>query len=159
MDNIFGAVFTAPSAGESITLTNPVTGQEHILTIHEREAHEMEQSVFQNDDMEYPTHCICLTYTIFPELQDFYLRDCDKGDGTRMKRPNPNGPVVAGAVGLIGMIRSDSQHTYLHPDGTPAKARAFCSLLHFEPVKDLKLNVMFREKRVPDIKVELIPPQ
>ena len=92
MTNIFGAVFTAPATGESIALTNPVTGQTYILTVREREAHEIDHSHFHNDDMEYPTHCVGLTYTIFPELQDFYLRDCDKGDSPRAKHPNPNGP-------------------------------------------------------------------
>ena len=97
-----------------------------------------------------------LCYTIFPELQDFYLRDCDNGDSPRMKHHNPGGPISMGAVGVIGMIKSDSEHTYLHPDGTPAKARAFCSSLHFEPVKKLELNIVFREKRVPDIEVKII---
>ena len=64
-------------------------------------------------------------------------------------------PTVGGAVGVIGMISSDSKHTYLHPDGTTAKAHAFCSSLHFEPVKELKLNIVFREKRVPDIEVQI----
>ena len=156
MADIFGTTFYAPAAGESIVLTNPVTGQEHILTVRESEAHEMDQSYFRNDDMEYPTHCMGLTYTIFPELQDFYLRDCDNGDSPRMKHQNPDGPVIGGAVGVIGMIKSDIKHTYLHPDGTPAKARAFCSSLHFEPVKELELNIVFREKRVPDIEVQII---
>ena len=156
MVNIFGAVFKAPAAGESVTLTNPVTGQEHILTVRENEAHEMDRSYFSNDDMEYPAHCVGLTYTIFPELQDFYLRDCDNGDNPRVKHPNPHGPVIGSAVGVIGMIKSDSQHTYLHPDGTPAKARAFCSSLHFEPVKELTLSIVFREKRVPDVEVQII---
>ena len=156
MTDIFGAVFGVPAAGESITLTNPVTGQEHILTVRESEAHEMDQSHFHNDAMEYPTHCVGMTYTIFPELQDFYLRDCDNGDSPRAKNPNPYGPISMGAVGVIGMIKSDSQHTYLHPDGTPAKARAFCSSLHFEPIKELELNIVFREKRSPDIEVRLI---
>ena len=156
MTDIFGAVFKAPAAGESIALTNPVTGQEHILTVRESEAHEMDQSHFRNDGMEYPTHCVCLTYTIFPELEDFCLRDCDNGDSPRAKHQNPNGPTIGGAVGVIGMIKSDSQHAYLHPDGTPAKPRAFCSSLHVEPVKELTLNIVFREKRVPDIEVKII---
>ena len=156
MTEIPGAIFSAPAAGESVALTNPVTGQEHILTVREREAHEKDRSHFRNDDMEYPTHCVGLTYTIFPELQDFYLRDCDNGDSSRMKHPNPGGPISMGAVGVIGMIKSGSGHTYLHPDGTPAKARAFCSSLHFEPVKELELNIVFREKRVPDIEVQIM---
>ena len=73
-----------------------------------------------------------------------------------MKHPNPHGPVIGSAVGMIGMIKSDSQHTYLHPDGTPAKPRAFCSSLHFEPVKELTLNIVFREKRIPDIEAKII---
>ena len=156
MAEIPGESFKAPSAGESVALTNPVTGQEHILTVRESEAQEVDQSHFRDDSMEYPTHCVGLTYTIFPELQDFYLRDCDNGDSSRMKHHNPGGPISMGAVGVIGMIKSDSQHTYLHPDGTPAKPRAFCSSLHFEPVKELMLNIVFREKRVPDIEVQII---
>ena len=157
MAEIPGASFKAPAAGGSVTLTNPVNGQEHILTVRESEAHELDRNYFRDDDMEYPTHCVGLTYTIFPEPQGFCLRDCDNGDSPRAKRQNPYGPVSVGAVGMIGMIRNDdSQTMYRHPDGTPAKARAFCSSLHFEPVKELALNIVFREKRIPDIEVKII---
>ena len=156
MAEIPGASFKAPAAGGSVSLTNPVTGQEHILTVRESEAHEMDQRYFSDENMEYPTHCVGLTYTIFPELQNFYLRDCDSGDSPRAKHPNPYGPVSTGAVAMIGTVRSDGQTVYSHPDGTPAKARAFCSSLHYEPVKELELNIVFREKRVPDIEVRLI---
>ena len=156
MAEIPGAPFKAPAAGESVTLTNPVTGQEHILTIREREARELDQSYFQDDSMEYPAHCVGLIYTIFPELEDFYMRDCDKGDTPRAKHPDPNGAVFVSVVGVAGIINSGSDNTYTHPDGTPAKARTLCSSLHFEPVGDLKLNIIFREKRMPDIEVRLI---
>lgn len=156
MTEIPGASFNVPAAGESVALTNPVTGQEHILTVRESEAQEMDQSHFCDDSMEYPTHYVGLTYTVFPELQDFYLRDCDNGDSPRAKHPNPGGPIAGGTVGLIGMVSGGSGHTYLHPDGTPAKARAFCSSLHFEPVRELKLNIVFQEKRLPDIEIQLI---
>lgn len=156
MDSVFGSVFNAPAVGESITLTNPITGQEHILTVHEREARELDPSHFPDDNMEYPTHCVGLAYTVFPELQDFYLRDCDKGDSPRVKHRNPDGSVIGGTVGLISVISGESKDTYLHPDGTSAKTRVFCSSLHFEPVKELELNIVFREKRMPDIEVQLI---
>ena len=156
MAEIPGATFKAPAAGESAALTNPVTGQEHILTVREREAHELDQNYFRVEDMEYPTHCVLLTYTIFPELRDFYLHDRDNGDRPRARHPNPHGPVSTGAVGMIGMVRSDDQTAYSHPDGTAAKTRAFCSSLHFEPVKELELNIVFREKRISDIEVRLI---
>ena len=155
MTNVFGSVFNAPAAGESITLTNPITGMEHILTVHEREARELEPSHFPDDSMEYPTHYVELVYTLFPELQDFYLRDCDKGDSPRVKRQSPDG-TVGGTVGLISVISGESKDTYLNPDGTSAKARVFCSSLHFEPVRELELNIVFREKRMPDIEARLI---
>ena len=116
----------------------------------------MDLSRFPDGEMEYPAHCVGLTYTIFPEPRDFYLRDCDKGDSVRAKHPNPNSPIVGGAVGVIGMLKSDGGHTYLHPDGTRAKARAFCSSLHFEPAPELKLRIVFREKHVPDMGVQII---
>ena len=156
MAEIHGASFNAPAVGESVTLTNPVNGQEHILTVRESEAHELEQSMFRDDSMEYPTHFMGLIYTMFHETDDFYLRDCAKGDNPRVKHPNPNGAVSMSVMGVSGLINHDNQTTYLHPDGTPAKARSFCSDLHFEPLRELKLNIVFREKRVPDIEVQLI---
>ena len=115
----------------------------------------MEQSRFSDDSMEYPAHYVGLTYTIFPELWDFYLQDCDSGDSPRAKHPNADWALIGGTVGVIGMIRSgDGQAAYLHPDGTPAKVRAFCSSLHFEPVKEL--NIVFREKYIPDVEVRII---
>ncbi|MCH5197559.1 MAG: hypothetical protein J1E34_01520 [Oscillospiraceae bacterium] len=156
MSDVVGASFKAPAAGESITLTNPITGKDHILTVWEREAQEIDQSRFRDDSMEYPTHCVGLTYTIFPELQNFYLRDCDKGDSPRAKKPDLNG-IIGGAMGVIGMIISDgSRDEFFHPDGTPAKKYAFCSSMHFEPVMEPELNIVFREKHIPDVEVKLI---
>ena len=155
MTEISGAPFKAPAVGESVTITNPITGQEHILTVREREAHEFDQSHFRDDSMEYPTHCVELVYTIFPEVEDFYLRDCDQGDNPRPRHPNPTGAVFLTSA-IFGFASNDSTNEYIHPDKTAAKVRAFGSSFHFEPVKELKLNIIFREKRIPDIEVQLI---
>ena len=75
-----------PSENKEIAFENPVTGKRHILMIQECETQQMK--CLRDENMEYPEHFVCMTYTVEPELagRDFMLRDCNNGDNPRMKK-------------------------------------------------------------------------
>ena len=52
--------------------------------------------------MEWPTHYSIMAYTIFPEIEDFYLKDSCQGDSPRRKQISKHG-AMASSVGIIGL--------------------------------------------------------
>lgn len=150
------APFAAPKVGENHIILNPVTGVEHTLTVQAYEEREMDPNHFHNDSMEWPTNYAIMTYTLFPELEDFMLQDTRQGDSPRRKQSSSHGP-VASSVGIIGLRpKADDGEEYFHPDGTVAKLRVCCSGMYFEKPETIEWKLTLREKRVPDIKVELV---
>lgn len=148
--------FVAPKAGENHMILNPVTGMEYTLTVQAYEEREMDPNHFQDDSMEWPTNYAIMTYTLFPELDDFMLQDANQGDSPRRKQTSPHGP-MASSVGIIGLRpKADDGEEYFHPDGTVAKLRVCCSGMYFEKPETIEWKLTLREKRVPDICVELI---
>ena len=150
------APFAAPKVGESHIILNPVTGVEHTLTVQAYEERKMDPKHFPDDSMEWPTNYAIMTYTLFPELDDFMLQDANQGDSPRRKQPSPHGP-MASSVGIIGLRpKTDDGENHFHPDGTVARLRVCCSGMYFEKPETIEWKFTFREKRVPDIKVELV---
>lgn len=148
--------FVAPKAGENHMILNPVTGMEYTLTVQAYEEREMDPNHFQDDSMEWPTNYAIMTYTLFPELDDFMLQDANQGDSPRRKQTSPHGP-MASSVGIIGLRpKADDGEEYFYPDGTVAKLRVCCSGMYFEKPETIKWKLTLREKQVPDICVELI---
>ena len=151
-----GETFIVPEAGYSFSFVNPVTKKQHTCIIRELEEGEMDPNRFQNDDMEWPTHYTAMSYTIFPEMEEFTLSDCCQGDSPRRKEISADGPSAA-FVGVIGVgARTKNEREYYHPDGTLAKLRNVCSGLYFVKPEKIEWKFTFREKQVPDIRVTLI---
>lgn len=151
-----GECFAIPNVGESIAIKNPVTGQEHLLTVHEYEQGELDEERFAADpDTEYPRHYAAMVYTLFPELEPSacLIKDRDHGDSPRRKHGNG---IIGGAIGVIGMRKRGDGKEYFHSDGSLAAARAVCSSLHFEPVEAVMWQPIFREKRVEDLTLQLL---
>lgn len=97
-----------------------------------------------------------MTYTIFPELEDFIFKDSCQGDSPRRKQDSPHGP-MASSVGIIGLRpKAEEGEEYEHPDGTAAKLRVCCSSMYFEKPEKIVWELIFREKRVPDVEVKLV---
>ena len=96
-----------------------------------------------------------MTYTLFPELEDVYLKDACQGDSPRSKQGNQH--QGATSVGIIGLRpKAEDGEDYYHPDGTVAKQRVCCSSMYFDKPEKIEWKLTFREKRVPDIRVKLI---
>ena len=162
-DSFSGQHFATPAVGESISLTHPLTGQAYVLTVHEVEAQELPEHAFRDTGMEYPNHYIAMSYTLEPDITDrgFMLKDCAEGDRPRQKKCDPNAfePIAFGtaSVGMIGGI-SGSPAVIMGQSQNALKLHAACSSLHFEPVDNVEWRVIFSEKLLPDIDVQLIAP-
>ncbi len=148
--------FVTPKPGETHGILNPVTGVEHMLTVMAYEEREMDPMHFPDNGMEWPPNYAIMSYTLFPELEDFYLKDSCHGDSPRRKQENPHGPMAA-SVGIVGLRpKREAGEEYYHPDGTAAKLRVGCSSVYFEKPEKIEWELTFREKRVPDMKIKLV---
>lgn len=154
--DICGNSFFAPKRNETITLTHPNSKAEYLLTLREYHIQELENHHFGTDDMEYPTHFHSMTYTIYPELQDFYIADCKNGDNPRVKKENPDGPIGFSTVGILGIPRKEDRGKYVHTDGSIATTRVACSSVYFEPIDKVEWKIVFKEKQMDDVEVVLV---
>lgn len=147
------AAIHTPKMGDSFTITHPLTGKVHRLTIHEVEGQEMDHSRFSDPELELPTHYTAMTYTLEPDLPNsaFSFRDMAQSDGARRKDGRRGGAV---SIGIIGSARSPV--ILLTPDGSEAKLHTTCSAMHFEPVSDTLWQFSFREKLLADAEIRLI---
>jgi len=161
LTDIPGIRFAAPSVGESISFTHPVTGTEHTLTVHEYEQNELNTQHFSDTGMEYPTHHHAMSYSLSPDLpnRSFMLRDTAEGDNPRIKTPKsseivdtPFGP--AASIGIIG--GADGPTAIIVANRPQPKMHTACSSLHFEPVDEVEWQITFREKLVEDISIDVI---
>lgn len=147
--------FATPEKGKAQEILNSVTGVTHTLIVREYEEKAMDPNHFPDESMEWPTHYSVMTYTLFPELEDVYLKDACQGDSPRSKQGNPHRGATS--VGIIGLRpKAEDGEDYYHPDGTAAKLRVCCSSIYFEKPAKIEWELTFKEKRVPDIKVKLI---
>lgn len=153
-----GPRFPTPAVGESVTVVHPITGREHVLTVREYEAQEMDQHCFGNEEMEYPTHYTAMTYTLEPDIPDdgFRLQDCDRGDPPRARAVVPDGPTAVCSAVVMGVIGRADGPTAIVLSGGPARLHAACSALHFAPVTTVTWYAIFREKLLPGCTVALL---
>lgn len=157
--NINGSHFNASAPGERIDFTNPITDTLHTLTVQEYEQQEIPTDRFGDDDYDFPSHCVAMSYTISPDMEDesFSVRDCRGGDKPRRKHHNPMGPQatdVCCAVGVIGAAYSPA--AIIFGDSGQGKLRAVCSSLHFEPVELVDWKIVFHERPCKDMTVKLL---
>lgn len=145
MTDIPGIHFKNPRIGESISFCHPISGCEHTLTVKEYESQEMKRDHFRDDELEYPTHFMTMSYTVSPDIppQKISVFDCMQGDSPRRKA---GGAVLACSVGVAGLIRIN----------TPEEVRTTCSSLYFEPVEEVEWRIVFREKMAEDMEVRLM---
>ena len=145
-----GPRFTLSGAGDVVKFVHPVTGETHALHVLEYETQQMDAGHFRDKDQwEYPTHYSAMSFVVEPELprQSLTVRDCGQGDRPRPKQSNMAGPTVASSVGVILAT------------GKSGQPRAACSSLYFGPPERIEWRMVFRQKPVEDIEVDLLLPQ
>ena len=160
-ENISGQHFKTPAVGESVSLTHPLTGQTYTLTVHEVEQQELPERTFREPNMEYPSHYLAMCYSLEPDIsgRGFMLQDCAEGDRPRQKKRDPNefAPVAFSSAAVIGVIGGADGPTAVVMGESASKLHAACSSLHFDPITDeVEWRVIFSEKRMEDVEVDLI---
>lgn len=157
--SFIAARFVTPNVGNSISFTHPTTGAEHTLTVREIEYKTMDTSIFRDQNLEYPSHFMAMTYILDPDLprDAFMVKDCDGGDHPRPKNPDPHGRMSM-SVGVVAMVHSaDGPTSVFLADGSEAQVHAIASSMHFEPLtKPVEWNMIVRENLLPDIEVSLL---
>ena len=160
-----GPRFTVSGAGDAVPFTHPVTREGYTLTVVEYGEQEVDLSNL-GDEWEYPTHCIALSYVIEPELPrgSLMIRDAGEGDRPRIKPPEElaaldamvgaDGPAAC-SVGIIG--GSDGPTAILLTNGKSGRPHAVFSALRFERPERIEWRMVFYQKTVEDISLELLP--
>lgn len=131
--------FTA-AAGDAVTVTHPMTGEEFTLTVLEVEPSTLDVSRFPEEDIIYPQCYTAMTYTVTPPIdrQRLQLRDTCRGDSP-IRKGKPNG-----SMGMAILVRNE-------PDRTTA-----VSSLTFEPRETVEWRAVFHESVYAPISVELM---
>lgn len=156
---VYGSNFNASMPGEAIDFINPLTNIRHNLIIQEYEQKEIPTGGFMDDDYDFPTHCIAMSYTINPDLADdfFSISDSIGGDKPRKKHINPMEPQASASAMAIGVIGSPGKFNPIAFGGSnQGKLRAVCSALYFEPVKTVSWEIIFHEKPCDDMTVKIL---
>lgn len=162
LETINGIRFKNPTVGDVITFTHPITNTEHKLTVMEYGKQELTSKAFAHEEYEFPTHHTAMTYTIEPELpnKNFQVRDClDNDEPKRRPRKSyePQASYDACSIGIIGGADGPTAFIFSNGSGTKTVPHAALSALHFEPVDEIEWKIIFREKPMEDIEVEMIP--
>ncbi|MGI6029064.1 MAG: hypothetical protein ACOX81_06610 [Candidatus Heteroscillospira sp.] len=152
-----GPHFRASAPGDACTFVRPATGQSHTLTVQEYEYQELPENSFGEDNMEYPRHYAAMSYTVEPPLPGDVLtvQDCFEGDRPRPKKlsaPEPEGTSAA----CIGIIGGADGPTAIIFGASADRLRAACSSLRFTPAESIEWRIVFNEKQLDDISLELI---
>lgn len=145
-----GMQFQTPEVGEQIKFKHPVTGEEHILTVREYEAQELDPDCFNDENIEFPRQLSAMVYTLEPDLSGirFMLQDCDPGDRPRVKSSEARMASM--------MFFGCKAAARIRNDGTE-KTHAACSSAHFEPIREpVQWKMVFYEKMMEDMEIELI---
>lgn len=130
-----GPHFRVHASGDSFTFSHPLTGEACTLTVQALEHQTVPQSCLAANRRSYPTHCVCMYYTLSPEpAEKVEVFDTAQGDQPveRGSDPDPQNPVcntgiIGGADGPIAISLGSVSH------GT---CRVACSSLHFDPILD-----------------------
>ena len=137
----YSTVFDMPGVGERVTISNPLTGGEHVLTVVGIEQKTVRQ--VQAEGLTFPYQGTVMEYRLEPDIprDQFFLTDLAESDEPIR---TGKGSIRGGAVGLPVSNRND-----------PEKRRALSSL-HFETVETITWQAEFRAKTVEDFSVKLI---
>ena len=137
--SIPGPHFQITTPGETVNFS--YGGQDYTLTLQEYEAQTMDLSHMPYKVLESPNHYVVMSYTIAPELPDGVLgiTDCDEGDRAQ--------------VACFGVVHS----AVACGEEEEVKIHAACSSMYFEPVEQVEWLMVFHEKQIADVTVDLFP--
>ncbi len=156
---IQGIHFKNPSVGDVISFVHPIQNTEHKLTVLAYEKQEFPRQGFQHEEYEFPTLHTAMTYTLEPELsgRNFQVRDCLQNEQPKRKPRNqfePQASYDACAIAIIG--GADGPTSFFVSAGQNLEQHCASSALRFEYADDIEWKIVFREKLMEDIEIELL---
>ena len=140
-----GPHFTVTAPGEQFTLTHPLTGQGHTLTVQELLPETLDTAHFEAEYADFPRHCLGMAYTLSPDLSTDQLTLHDTVENDPPK-PKEDGRSRGGAIGVI-----------MSPRGRKlggASLRTAVSALHYEPVELVEWRTVFYTKTLENVILE-----
>ena len=146
-----GAVFGTPRE-ESVLIEHPVTGEVYRLIVMSDEEQTLDEEMFGENEMEYPTHFHCMTYQLLPKLsqEQFLLRDASQGDRPRMRQENSDA-----AICIIGGSDGPTS-VFVAAGGGNRMIQTVCSSLYFEPRESIEWEFLFCIKPAEDIEIRIL---
>ena len=156
---IQGVHFKNPSVGDVISFVHPISDAEHKLTVLAYEKQEFPRQGFQHEEYEFPTLHTAMTYTLEPELpeRNFQVRDCIQNEQPKRKPRNqfePQANYDACAIAIIG--GADGPTAFFVSGGQNSEQHRALSALRFEHADDIEWKIVFQEKLMEDIEIELM---
>jgi len=133
--SIPGQRFIAPKPGESISVTHPLTGMEHRITITSQTREALDPNFLSN----HPCCYTRLGFNVEPQIGKEWLTvmDCDPGD-----------PVDGGI---------SEQRNMSFPVKTPVAGHWAVSSLRYTPADQITWRTVFRQKTRDDVTVSILP--
>ena len=133
--SIPGQRFIAPKSGESVTITHPLTGFKHTLTVTSQTREALDPNFLSN----HPCCYTRLGFTLEPAIgkEWFTVMDCDPGDP------------VDGSI--------SAQRTTSFPVKTPMVGHWGVSSLRYTPADQITWRTVFRQKTRNDMSVSILP--
>lgn len=132
--SIPGQRFIAPKPGEGISVTNPMTGFEHRISITSVTREALDPNFLSN----HPCCYTRLGFSIEPQIgkEWFSIMDCDPGDP------------VDGSI-------SEQRNNF--PVKTPVAGHWAVSSLRYTPADQITWRTVFRQKTRDDVALQLLP--
>lgn len=162
-----GGQLDTPAAGESVTLTHPVTGEAYTLTVEETVQDTVDMSCFADRGMVFPDKYTRMTYRLFPDLAPdaLLVQDSGRSNPPRVEdTPQSNTAAAVFSVASeyhretgaasVGIIGGADGPTAFYISGL--SHRTVCSSLRFEPQEQVRWKYSFRAKARESIAVDLI---
>ena len=149
---VYGEPFGPLKPGESVEILNPKTQESYKLTVLKLEPIEMPKFPVTTRKMEYPRCCMQMNYRIEPEIAqaNLYFNDCAQGDQPVMKDHK-----MVASVSVIGHADGPTSVFLAGKLENKMEGRIACSALHFEPVKDVVWQPVFRVDEDDTVVVDL----
>lgn len=156
---IQGIQFKNPAVGDVISFVHPAHNTEHKLMVLGYEKQELSGRGFLQEEYEFPTHHTAMTYTLEPELpeKNFRVRDILDNEAPKRKpkkQLEPQADYAASAIAIIG--GTDGPTAVFASAGRGDKQYCALSALRFEHADDITWKIVFYEKMMEDMQVELL---
>ncbi len=163
-----GPLFHTEKPGDSVEFVHPADGQLHRLTVLEQEEQTLDEKIFADSTMEYPTHMTVVAYTEEPPLPEESIRlyDCDMGDRPRPKQraDSEQTAELARRYGFLPQAEQAAAVIIGGVDGPSAvlvqgmhsdRRQTGNSSLHFEPVKSVTWKVILEQPGPQPVQVQI----